>query len=165
MFYIFIPLVVIAVSVLGGLLTSGGMAWYQTLILPTIAPAGSVIGTVWTVIFILCAVAAIWFWRKKKSVSAGGGAVTVKNSARLANWTVALLIVNAILNIGWSWVFFNQQLLGWAIVEMVVLNLSNLALIILFWKKYRFAAYLWMPYFLWVSFATYLAVNIWLLNG
>ena len=128
MFYIFIPLIVLAVSVLGSLLTTGGMVWYDTLNLPAIAPPGGFIGAVWTVIFILCAIAAIWFWRKKKLARAS-------SDARLNKWIVGLLITNAILNVGWSWVFFNQHLLGWAIVEMVVLNLSNLALMILFWKK------------------------------
>lgn len=152
MFYFIIPLITIAVAVAGNMLTTGDMTWYQTLNLPPIAPPGSYIGLAWTVIFVLSTIAAVLFWKQKK-----------KNQ-NTTPWIVTLLITNALLNVFWSWIFFAQHQLGWAIVEMVLLNLTNLALIIIFWKKYRVSAYLWLPYFLWVSFATYLATQIWLLN-
>ena len=152
MFYFIIPLITIAVAMLGNVFTSIGMDWYQTLNLPPVASPGIYIGLVWTVIFILSAIAVAIFWKDKK-----------KNQ-KTTPWIVALLIVNALLNVFWSLVFFVWHFLGWAIVEMVVLNLVNLALIILFWRKSRVSAYLWFPYFLWVSFATYLATQIWLLN-
>ncbi len=151
-YYLVIPLVVLVVALVGGWLTSQGVStWYTTLMLPEVAPAGGVIGTVWTVIFILSAIAVILIWNKKRSIKRFG-------------WVVGLLTANAILNVAWSYLFFVQHLLGWAIVEMVLLNLTNLAIIVLVWRKQQLAAWLLVPYFLWVCFATYLAYSIWLLN-
>ena len=148
--YIAIPLVTVAVSLGGSWLTSGGMNWYHTLDLPAIAPPGSVIGLVWTIIFILATVSALIFWNRSKP------------GARSA--IAALFIVNALLNICWSLIFFRLHLIGFSIIEMVALNLTTLALIILMWKPALVSALLLVPYFGWVSFATYLAYSIWTLN-
>lgn len=140
------------VALVGGWLTGQGVStWYATLALPEIAPGGGFIGTMWTIIFILSAVAVILIWDARKKFEN-------------FNWLVGLLVLNGLLNIFWSYVFFVQHLLGWAIVEMVVLNLTTLAIIFWTWNRQRLAAWLFVPYFLWVSFATYLAYSIWLLN-
>lgn len=148
--YLIIPLVTLATALGGSWITNGGMEWYKTIKLPSIAPAGSFIGMVWTIIFILATISAILFW----------------NSGRGVNFKliVALFIANALLNVLWSTLFFGFGQIGWSIVEMIVLNLSNLALIILLWQGNLASALLLVPYFLWVSFATYLAYSIWGLN-
>lgn len=150
--YLVIPLITIFTALSGSLLTSKGMGWYKTINLPEIAPAGSFIGSVWTIIFILSAWSAILFWNKKESD---------KN----AKIIITLFIANALLNIFWCFLFFGIHLIGWSIAEMIILNLVNLALIILLWKKHLFPALLLTPYFIWVSFATYLAYSIWKLNS
>jgi len=151
-YYLVIPLAVLAVALMGGWLTNQGVStWYMTLALPEVAPAGGVIGTVWTVIFILSAVAVVLIWNERKKI-------------RQFNWVVGLLTANAVLNVAWSYLFFVQHLIGWAIVEMIVLNLTTLAIIVLVRRKQQLAAWLLVPYFLWVCFATYLAYSIWLLN-
>lgn len=149
--YFVIPLIVLATAVSGSWITGQGLAWYGTVNLPAIAPAGSFIGGVWTVIFILSAIAALLFWNKKSK----------KGNYRLIAF---LFVLNAALNVFWSSLFFGQHLLGWAIVEMIALNLVNLTLIVLLWKKHLWSAILLLPYFLWVSFATYLAYLIWSIN-
>ena len=149
--YVLIILVVVAVSVVGGSFTGGGMEWYRTLTLPTFTPPGSVIGMVWTVIYILSGIAAALLWRDRNRIT----------RSRLI---LGLLLANAVLNTLWSFVFFTAHLLGWAIVEMMVLNLTTLWIIILAGHRQRLAAYLLLPYFAWVSFATYLAWTIWRLN-
>ena len=149
--YIVIAAAVAAVSIIGGMLTDSGMAWYRTLNLPAFTPPGSVIGMVWTGIFIMSAIAVMLIWRARAAYS----------NLPLIIW---LLVANGFLNVMWSWVFFVRHELGWAIVEMTVLNLTNLALIILSWHRQRVAALLFVPYFVWVCFATGLAVAIWRLN-
>ena len=149
--YILIPLIVLAVSVGGSLLTNSGMPWYDTLKLPSIAPPGGVIGAVWTVIFILSTISAIMLWN-------------VAPRGMQFNLIFSLFAINAILNVLWSFFFFNQQMIGASIIEMCVLNLTTLALIIFGWRFSWIAASLLIPYFAWVSFATYLAYKIWILN-
>jgi tryptophan-rich sensory protein len=147
--YVVIPLIVVLTALLGNIVTSGGMGWYNGLNLPKSAPQGWFIGSVWTVIFILSIIASLLYWNSKEKKS---------------RFVIILLIANALLNVLWSLLFFGLHLLGWPVMEMILLNLTNLALIIFFWKKHRISAILWIPYLLWVSFATYLAYTVFSLN-
>ncbi|MFZ5365045.1 MAG: TspO/MBR family protein [Patescibacteria group bacterium] len=149
--YFLIPLIVLAVSVIGSFLTSSGMDWYDTINLPSFTPPGSVIGAVWTVIFILSAISALIVWNKTKH----------DNIFRVI---VVVFLINAFLNVLWSALYFNQQMIFESLIEIFVLNVTNLALIILIWFRSKAAAILLMPYFGWVSFASYLLFNIWQLN-
>jgi tryptophan-rich sensory protein len=149
--YFLIPLFIVAISYFGGNVTSANMAWYKTLALPAIAPPGGFIGIVWTIIYLLSAISAFLFWNNTE--------------AQANNKTIkALFVANGLLNLWWSYIFFGQGLLGWAIVEMTILNLTTLMLIVLMWEKNKKSALLLLPYLLWVSFATYLAFLIWQLN-
>ncbi|MDD5146563.1 MAG: tryptophan-rich sensory protein [Candidatus Pacebacteria bacterium] len=148
---IIIVLIVVAVALIGSWLTSGGMNWYNTLILPSITPPGFFIGAVWTIIFILSAISAIIFWNKSE------------RNNRL-KWVAALFIFNAFLNVFWSLLFFNQHLISASIIEMIILELTVLALLVLIWPVSKLASALLTPYAVWVVFATYLAYSIWLLN-
>ena len=78
----------------------------------------------------------------------------------------ALLLfgVQLVLNLGWSWLFFGQQQIGWAVAEIGLLWLAIAACIFTFARHDRIAAWLLLPYLLWVSFAVYLTFAIWLLN-
>jgi len=154
----FVPLVVIIgltllVAVSGSLLTTPQITtWYTTLNLPSWTPPGSVIGLAWTTIFILTALSAILFWN------------TAPRDSRLW-WIVLLFVLNGFLNVFWSYLFFNQHLVGTAVVEMFILNASTVALIVLIWPINRLAASLLLPYVGWVTFATYLAYSVWRLNS
>lgn len=149
--YILIPLVVVLVSVVGSYFTSSGMDWYNTLKLPSFTPPGSFIGMVWTIIFILSAIATLLIWNK-----------TVHD--KKFKIIIIVLILNAVLNVLWSWLFFYQGLIFVAIIEMIILEISTLLIIILNWRKQILSSILLMPYAGWVIFATYLAYMIWSLN-
>ncbi|MDD5341135.1 MAG: tryptophan-rich sensory protein [Patescibacteria group bacterium] len=149
--YIIIPLITLAIALTGSLLTSAGMDWYNTLTLPASAPAGIVIGTVWTIIFILSTISALIIWNNFKE-------------DKLFRWIIGIFIANAILNVLWSYVFFYSHQIGASIVEMIILELSVLSLCVLIWPKSKWASILLWPYVAWVIFATYLTVNIWQLN-
>ncbi|HUT22390.1 MAG TPA: TspO/MBR family protein [Candidatus Bipolaricaulota bacterium] len=149
--YLAIPLVVLAAALLGSFFTGQGMNWYDSLTLPKIAPAGSLIGAAWTIIYVLGTASALLVWNK----------VYVK---KIPFKILALFSSNAILNAAWTLIFFTWHQIGWSIIEMLVLNLTTLALIIIFWKKFKIVSALLIPYFIWVSFATYLAYQIWRLN-
>ncbi|MFA6552425.1 MAG: TspO/MBR family protein [Candidatus Paceibacterota bacterium] len=149
--YIFIPLITIATAWIGNYLTFGGMAWYKTINLPSWTPPGFIIGTVWTILFILAAISAIIVWNAEMP------------DEKLA-LIVIFFVVNALLNIGWSLLFFNLHLIGASVFEAGFLGLSVLALVIFIWPVSVLAAALLIPYFLWVSFATYLTYSVWIIN-
>ena len=153
----FLPSVVIAgltlvVALSGSALTTPEITtWYATLNLPSWTPSGSVIGLAWTTIFILTAISAIVVWQN------------APRDSRLW-WIVLLFLLNGVLNVGWSYLFFNQHLIGASILEMLVLNATTIVLIFLTWPISRLAALLLFPYVGWVTFATYLAYSVWQLN-
>ncbi len=149
--YIVIFLLVFFVSFFGGRITSGGMDWYKTIKLPSWTPDGSVIGMVWAFIFILYAISIILVW----------------NSGNKPNnfyWIVGLFILNALLNIFWSYLFFGVHSIYLATLEAGILGVSVLGLILIIWPFNKLAGFLLIPYVSWVGFATYLTYNIWLLN-
>ncbi len=149
--YIVIAFFTIFIAVLGSIITKQNMEWYGALTTPQQAPGGAVIGIIWTLIFILTAASAILVWNK----------MPVDPHRRLF---MLLFILNGFLNLFWSVLFFGRHMLGWALFEMIMLNLTNVALIYLLWDDHRMSALFLLPYFLWVCFATYLAYVIWQVN-
>ncbi len=150
--YVIIPLLVIIVSVVGSFFTSQGVNdWYQTLKLPSWTPSGEVIGLVWTVIFVLTAISALIFWNTSRKTSTFG-------------IIVLIFLVNGFLNILWSYIFFDLNLILVAFFEAILLCLSTVALIILLWPVSKTASLLLFPYAAWVGFASYLTLTIWQLN-
>lgn len=159
--YIIIPLAVAAVAFLGGQLTSKSIAsgWYETINKPTWTPPGSVIGAVWTTIFILSTISILLFFNK---------ASRSENQRKKFNYVMALFAINGALNVFWSFLFFTKHALGAAVIEAAVLGASVICLIALIWNKsnkyLKASALLLVPYALWVSFATYLTYIIYVLN-
>ena len=136
---------------IGGALTELG-PWYFALRHPDWKPPDVAFGVIWTSIFTLCAISAWLAWR-----AAG------KRALRLR---VALLFgINAACNIVWSALYFKLQRPDWALVEVVFLWLSIVALIVGLWRLSRGASGLLMPYLVWVSIAAVLNLETVLLNG
>ncbi|KKS31673.1 MAG: TspO and MBR like protein [Candidatus Amesbacteria bacterium GW2011_GWA2_42_12] len=141
------------VGIIGSVFTTSSIqTWYAALAKPALNPPAWVFGPVWTILYFLMGVAAFLVWEKglnKKDVK------------------IALIIfdVQLALNIFWSIIFFGLRSSGWAFVEIIFLWLAILATIILFARISRPAAWLLLPYIVWVSFAGYLNYSIWqLLN-
>jgi len=150
--YLIIGAVVITVSLLGGYFTSLGLGeWYNSLNLPEFTPPGSLIGSIWTIIYILTAIAALLFYSKAQRGSQW-------------KWVTVMFLVNASLNVFWSYLFFTEHLIGVAVLKAAALGLSVLALIYLIYPVSRIGAILLIPYASWVFFATYLNYLIWTLN-
>lgn len=149
--YLIIPLITLLTASLGSWFTNQGMGWYHTLTLPPWTPAGSIIGAVWTLLFILATLAALLVWNRKLA----------KKRRRVI---AAAFGLNALLNISWSFIFFRLHQLSWATIEAGLLGLSVLLLVFLVKPYSRIANLLLVPYLLWVSFATYLTYIVWRLN-
>jgi tryptophan-rich sensory protein len=80
------------------------------------------------------------------------------------NKLIGIYLFQLILNFLWSFIFFKYHAIGIAAIEIVVLWLSILTMIIMFYKNNKWAALINIPYLLWVSFASVLNISIYLLN-
>lgn len=139
------------VSALGAAVTATSVgSWYQTLEKPLFNPPDWVFAPVWTALYLMMAVAGWRVWRES-----GPG----PRRAALAAFGVQLA-----LNLAWSFLFFGFQRIGLALVEIVVLLVAILATAVLFWRVDRWAGALFVPYALWVGYATALNAALWLLN-
>jgi benzodiazapine receptor len=143
---ILLPLLVGGVS---GYFTSQSIPnWYLYLNKPSFNPPNYLFGPVWALLYILMGI-SFYLVINKPNV----------------NWLlVGVFITQLILNFFWSFIFFNAHNLGLALVEIIILWASILAMIILFYKTNKWAAILNIPYLLWVSFATLLNYSIYSLN-
>lgn len=137
-------------AVIGGIASRNAKDFYQQLQLPSWAPPGWLFGPVWTILYIMIAVAVWLVWKN-------GGF----KQNRLG---LSLFIGQMVLNGLWSWIFFAWHQGNLAFFEIVLLLLAIIATTIIFWKARPLAGLLILPYLLWVSFATCLTYTIWSLN-
>jgi translocator protein len=144
-------IVAVVVAIAGGVATDIG-PWYAALKKPSWQPPNWAFGPVWTTIFACAVIAAVLGWR---------AASTDQERVLI----VVLFAVNAVLNILWSVLFFSMRRPDWAMIEVIMLWLSILALIVFFWRFSPWSSYLLAPYLLWVSIASYLNLTILRLNG
>lgn len=151
--YFVIPLLVFAVAAVGTLFTTPNLAiWYKTLTLPAFAPAGQIIGLIWTILYVLIAVSIVLFWNNVEH-------------DRIASMILGIFAVNGFLNVFWSFVFFSAHLVYAALFVSAAMALTIYLLIYLIYKSsLRTSAYLLIPYAAWVTFATYLSYVIFTLN-
>ena len=144
-------------GVIGSLFTAPAIGtWYASLIKPPLNPPSWVFGPVWTTLFALMGIAAFLVWSSYAKASADK-----KKGIKVA---LILFGIQLGLNTLWSIIFFGLHSPGGALVEIVFLWLAILATIIAFYKISKPAAWLLVPYILWVSFAMYLNYSIWVLN-
>lgn len=138
--------VALVVAVAGGLLTEIG-PWYHRLQRPSWKPPDWAFGPIWTVIFVMATIASALAWEAAPDAN--------------ARWlVVAVLAINAVLNILWSAIFFKMKRPDWALVEVAALWLSILSLIIVLGRYSPTAGLLLLPYILWVSAAAVLNFQI-----
>ncbi len=136
---------------LSGFLTRGSMQVFRQLNKPPLSPPGAVFPIVWTILYILMGIASYLVF------SSGAGQGDIRNALSVYGLQLAV-------NFFWSLFFFN---LGWyffSFVWLVLLWLLILITIRLFYHISRPAAYLLLPYLLWVTFAGYLNLGIAILN-
>lgn len=134
-----------AVAVLGSLATIGNVdGWYADADKPGFTPPNWLFGPVWTVLYVLMALAAWLVWRR------GGPTAT---------WWVQLG-----LNLAWTPVFFGLEQLWLGFVVIVALDVAVLVTLVVFAGFSRVAAWLFVPYLAWTLFATALNLGIAVLN-
>lgn len=150
--FVFAIIIPLAVGGISAFLTRNSMNIYEGLNAPPLSPPSFLFPVVWTILYVLMGVSSALIW-KKRSI----------DNEKTEN---ALLIYAAglVFNFIWSLIFFNFRLFLFSFLWLIVL----LVLIILTAIKYKklspVAAYLQIPYILWVTFAGYLNFGIYLLN-
>ncbi|MFN3549595.1 MAG: TspO/MBR family protein [Mesorhizobium sp.] len=143
-------LVFLVLVVGGGLLVGSANipdGWYASLAKPPFNPPNWIFGPVWTILYIMIAVAGARTWLGERR----GGA--------MAAWWAQL-----VFNFLWSPVFFTLHSIGSALVVVLAMAVAVAAFIALTWRVDRPAALLFIPYFAWVSFASLLNASILWLN-
>lgn len=124
--------------------------WYAALVKPTWVPPPSWFGPVWTAMYVLMAVGAWIIWRERYHRG---------RNAAIAAYTLQLL-----LNAAWAPVFFGLKNIGAALFIVVALWLAVGWTVREFARVKFVAAFILVPYFLWVTFAAALNLAVWKLN-
>jgi len=145
---LFLPLSVGAVA---GMFTSQAVpTWYASLNRPFFSPPNWVFGPVWTTLYILLGISFFLIWKEE--------------ATKARDLALKVFSIQMLLNFAWSFIFFYFNLIGAALIEIILLWISIALMIYLFNKIKPFAAYLNIPYLLWVSFATILNAGYYFLN-
>ncbi len=134
-------IIVYAVAGIGSIFTSGSVnsSWYQQ-IRPSITPPNFVFPIVWNVLFFLIGLSLYFNWINIKSKEQKGNIIMVFG-------------INFILNILWSLLYFGLKNPSLAFFELILLWMSIFLMIKTSFKINKTAAYLLVPYLIWVSFA------------
>lgn len=148
--FLLFPIVALAVGALAGFLSRTGLETvYPTLEKSVLTPPGAVFPVVWSVLYILMGIGLALVVNK--------GGADVPQAAVL--WALQLA-----LNFSWSLLFFGGGYYFAALLCLVLLWLAILAMMAAFAATSRVAAWLQLPYLLWVTFAGYLNYAVWALN-
>lgn len=143
-------LVTAVAAAIGAAASMQAGSFYADLVRPDWAPPAQVFSPVWTVLYLLMAVAAWLVWR-----------ISGWRSARTA---LTLYLVQLAFNALWSWLFFGWRMGAAAFAGIVLLWLLIAVTTVAFWRIRPLAGALLLPYLAWVSFAAFLNYSVWQLN-
>jgi benzodiazapine receptor len=135
---------------LGSSFTMGSIeGWYQTINKPSFNPPNMIFAPVWFALYTMMAFSLFYVLK-----------------AHHPNKTLAVIIflVQLALNALWSLLFFKLHMIGFALVEMIVMLVLLVAYYFIVKPIRPLSAYLFIPYIAWVSFATVLTASIWSMN-
>lgn len=142
----------LALGAFAGFFTSASVqGWYSTVNKPAFNPPNWIFAPVWTSLYLLMGIAFYIVWLKVEE-------------SKIKTKAIIFYFIQLVLNFCWSIIFFYAEEPGWAFAEIMLLWVMIVATIIKFSKISKFAAWLLVPYILWVSFAAVLNFAIWQLN-
>ena len=124
--------------------------WYASLAKPSWNPPSWIFGPVWTLLYLLMAIAAWLVWRAAGFSGAGPA--------------LGCYLLQLALNAAWSWLFFGRHTLSGALVDIVALWVAIVLTALLFRRHSPAAAALFLPYIAWVTFAAGLNWALFRLN-
>ncbi len=142
----------LAIGGLSALLTVGNMDLYSTINTPPLAPPAILFPIVWTILYVLMGISAAMIYNTET-------APMPQRKSALYTYALSLFF-----NFFWSIIFFNMRNFLFAFIWLLVLLFLIVRTIRKYYKINPLAAYLQIPYLIWVTFAGYLNFAIWLLN-
>ena len=150
--YIISVIIALAVGGVSALLTKNNMNIFEKINMPPLSPPSVVFPIVWAVLYILMGISS---------------AIIYKNGTEREEVQSALKVyaLQLAVNFFWSLIFFNMQAYLFAFIWLILLWVLVIAMIVKFKKISPVAAWLQIPYLLWITFAGYLSLMIYLLNG
>ncbi len=131
--------------------------WYEQIEKPRWTPPSWVFGPVWTTLYAMMGAASWLVWRRWRTA-------TDDRTRRLASLALGLYVVQLVVNLAWTPVFFSMQRIGWALAVIAVLWTLLVATIERFTRVRAVAGVLLLPYLAWVTFASALNGAIWWMN-
>jgi tryptophan-rich sensory protein len=144
-------LLTLSVGSISGIATSQSVdTWFVGIIKPSFNPPNYLFAPVWTVLYLLMGISFYLILTANKT--------TQRKKA------IIIFSIQLLLNFCWSFLFFKYHWLGIAFIEILLIWLSIISMILIFYKVNKTAALLQLPYLLWVSFASILNGAIWWLN-
>ncbi len=142
-------LIPIAVGGLASFLTRNSMDVYEKLIQPPLSPPSWLFPVVWTILYLLMGISSYLVFVSD----------SIYRKSALKIYGVQLAV-----NFFWTIIFFNLELYLFAFIWLVLLLLLILMMVLVFSRINKTSGYLQFPYLLWVLFAAYLNLGIYLLN-
>ncbi len=140
-----------AAGALSGWLSREGTAVFsETAVQPPLSPPAILFPIVWTVLYLLMGI--------------GAARVSLSAPSPERSKGLNLFIVQLVVNFFWSLIFFNAQAYGFAFLWLLLLWVLVALMILSFRKTDPPAAWLQLPYLLWLTFAAYLNAGVWYLN-
>ena len=143
-------LITFAAAAIGAIASASAAGFYDKLSRPEWAPPASLFGPVWSLLYLLIAIAAWLVWK-----DAG---------FRGASLALSMMIAQLAANALWTWIFFAWHRGALALFEIIVLWILIVITMTLFWRVRPVAGALFVPYLLWVTFATALTYSMWQRN-
>lgn len=141
----------LALGAIAGIFTAKAIpGWYAALNQPSFNPPNWIFGPVWTLLYILMGVSLYLVWQTPPGMQ--------------RNTAMAVFFFQLLLNFGWSFLFFYYQRIGLAFAEIILIWFTILVMMLLFYRLRPVSAWINVPYFLWVSFATLLNAAYYRLN-
>lgn len=150
--YIIAIIIPLVVGGLSALFTMGNMNIYDELKTPPLSPPGILFPIVWTVLYILMGVSSGIIYNAEN-------ATPISKNSSLYTYAQSLFF-----NFFWSIFFFNLRAFLFSLFWLLVLLFLIVRTIMKYYKINKTAAFLQIPYLIWVTFAGYLNFGIWWLN-
>lgn len=140
------------IGIIGGFFTASAIPiWYASLIKPSFNPPSWLFGPVWTILYAMIGISLYLF-------------ITSKAKTKDKRKGYLIFSVQILLNFIWSPVFFGMQNIFGGLMIIILLWLSIILNLFIFYKISKASAWLLVPYWLWVSFASILNFSLWMLN-
>ena len=141
----------VIVGIVSALLTRNSMELFQSIDKPPLAPPGWLFPVVWTILYILMGISSYLILQSGESQEEIRKALTIYGYQLVVNF----LWPTFFFNFGWYFFSFLWLVLLWVLVLIMILRFKDIN---------KLAAYVNIPYLVWLTFAGYLNLGIWILN-